>query len=94
MTQRDLVTHLRAWRAQVEQRAHKPLADVRAPAALVLADLMAALGLLIAGRQALHRIPEEIVEVGLNNLRRLMEKQGNEMLPAEVTVLVARCVRR
>jgi len=55
---------------------------------------VAALGLLIAGRQALHRIPEEIVEVGLNNLRRLMEKQGNEMLPAEVTVLVARCVRR
>ncbi len=45
MTQRDLVTHLRAWRTHVERQAHKPLADVRAPAALVLADLLAALGL-------------------------------------------------
>jgi len=53
----------------------------------------AALALLRAGRRALHHMPEEIFVVGINTLRRLTEERGGDMLPTEVTVLVARCVR-
>ena len=67
MTQRDLVTLLCAWRAQVEQRAHKPLADVRAPAALVLADLLAALGL---------SPDDQIAVLGVHNALRLRQDFG------------------
>ena len=45
MTRRDLVAHLRAWRTRAEAQAHRPLIEVRAPVALVLVDLMAALNL-------------------------------------------------